>query len=195
MNERTFLASEVHKLESSERLSWLPPAEIVAALNLRNAMTVADIGAGTGFFSIPIAKEVGTSGKVIAVDTQQEMLNLLSEKLHNLDSPLNIELIKGKASNTTLTEHSVDVVFMANVWHELDDHALVLKEVQRILRPDGRLVILDWRTDVAQPPGPPLHHRIAFEAVAVLLRRHRWTPLPVMHVGLYSYIVQSMSTE
>ena len=195
MNERTFHASEAHKLETPERLSWLPPAEIVAALNLRNAMTIADVGAGTGFFSIPIAKEVGTSGKVIAVDMQQEMLNLLAQKLHNLDSPLNIELIKGEASNTTLTEHSVDVVFMANVWHELDDHALVLKEVQRILRPDGRLIILDWRTDVTQPPGPPLHHRIASEAVADLLRRHRWTPLPAMHVGLYSYIVQAMLTE
>ena len=133
MNERTFHASEARKLETPERLSWLPPAEIVAALNLRNAMTIADVGAGTGFFSIPIANEVGTSGKVIAVDMQQEMLNLLAQKLHNLDSPLNIELIKGEASNTTLTEHSVDVVFMANVWHELDDHALVLKEVQRIL--------------------------------------------------------------
>ena len=93
--------------------------------------------------------------------------------------------------STTLSSNSVDMVFMANVWHELDDHAATLNEVRRILRPDGWLAILDWRTDVPQPPGPPSDHRISSNVVANLLRENGWLPLHTLHVGTYSYLIQS----
>jgi ubiquinone/menaquinone biosynthesis C-methylase UbiE len=191
MNERTFHASNAKKLEDPERLSWSPPAAIIASLRLRKGMTIADIGAGTGYFAIPIAKELGDDGKVLAIDLQQGMLDLLNEKLRQLDSISNIELIQGEAMSTTLPPGSVDMVFMANVWHELDDHATTLKEVRRILCPGGRLAILDWRTDVAQPPGPPPDHRISSDIVTKMLAENGWSTSHISHVGTYSYLIQS----
>jgi ubiquinone/menaquinone biosynthesis C-methylase UbiE len=191
MNERTFHANNAKKLEDPERFTWLPPADIVASLHLRKGMTVADIGAGTGYFAIPIAKELGDNGKVLAIDLQHRMLDLLNEKLRKLDSISNIELIQGEAMSTTLSPRSVDMVFMANVWHELDNHAATLNEVRRILRPDGRLAILDWRTDVTQPPGPPPDHRISSDAVTKMLTENGWATSHISHIGIYSYLIQS----
>jgi ubiquinone/menaquinone biosynthesis C-methylase UbiE len=191
MNDRTFEAKHAYKLEDPARLTWLPPSEVVTALHLRPGLIVADIGAGTGYFALPLAHEVGSAGNVIAVDLQQEMLELLRVKFHLEGSPKNIELVRGDAAATTLRGHSVDLVFLANVWHELDDHTAVLAEARRILRPSGRIAILDWRPDVVQPPGPPLEHRLAPDAVVAAVKREGWTLLTTANVGAYSYLVQA----
>ena len=81
MNDRVFKHTEAHKLEDPERLKWLPAAEILAHLRVAPGMKVADVGAGTGYFSIPIARAVGALGHVFAVDLQPEMLALLRGKL------------------------------------------------------------------------------------------------------------------
>ncbi|MEW6510842.1 MAG: methyltransferase domain-containing protein [Bacteroidota bacterium] len=191
MNSRTFQAKDAHKLEDPERLRWLPPGDVVAALQLRKGTAVADIGAGTGYFTLPIATAVGEKGQVFAVDFQEEMLLLLQKKLQRNPAAGNITLVRGEASATTLPSGSVDLKFLANVWHELDDHPAVLKEARRIIRPDGRIAILDWRPDVTVPPGPPREHRIAAEAVADVLRSAGWKMLSLVPVGTYSYLVQA----
>jgi arsenite methyltransferase len=191
MNERTFQAQHAHRLEDPERLKWLPPAEVISSLQLRSGMAVADIGAGTGYFSIPIADAVGKKGKVYAVDFQQEMLGHIRQKLQREGLPKNIELLFGDAIATTVPGQSVDLVFLANVWHELDDHAAVLAEAKRVLRPKGRIAILDWRPDVVQPPGPPLGHRIAPHAVATTMQSKGWILESMHNVGLYGYIVKA----
>ena len=177
MNERTFSASDAHKLEDPERLTWLPPKEIIGSLELKPGMTVADIGAGTGYWALPIAKAIGSDGKVYAVDFQTGMLDLLGKKLLEPNAPVNVSPVHGLATHTTLPSSCVDLVFMASLWHELDDHALVLKEAARLLGKDGRLAILDWRTNVSFPPGPPIEHRVASSAVAETLRSNGWNVL------------------
>ena len=154
-------------------------------------MSVADIGAGTGYFSLPIAQQIGNTGKLFAVDFQDEMLDHIRKKLGRQEAPRNIELKHGEAVATTLRDQSVDLVYLANVWHELDDQGTVLNEAKRILRPGGELAILDWRPDVVQPPGPPLQHRVAPDAVALTAQREGWTLLSMGHVGVYSYLVQA----
>jgi len=188
MNERTFLAKDAHKLEDPERHTWLPPADVLARLGLRKGMTVADIGAGTGYFTLPISREIGNTGRVFAVDLQQEMLELLRKKLPR--ELTNVELHKGEALATTLKDHSIDLAFIANVWHELDDYSTVLKEIHRILKPAGKLAILDWRPDVSVPPGPPFEHRIAPDKVAQQLRDEGWKVTSSDQVGTYGYLVQ-----
>jgi precorrin-6B methylase 2 len=81
MHDRVFKHTEAHKLEDPERLRWLPPAEVISHLRLLPGMKIADIGAGTGYFSIPIARAVGDGGRVPAADLQPEMLELLRQKL------------------------------------------------------------------------------------------------------------------
>jgi ubiquinone/menaquinone biosynthesis C-methylase UbiE len=164
---------------------------VLKALHLKRGMTVADIGAGTGYFALPIAREVGDSGKVLAVDFQTEMLEHLRRKTSLESSPRNIELVNGQATVTKLRDSSVDLVFLANVWHELDDHAAVLTEAKRILRRSGHIVILDWRPDVPQPPGPPLEHRIAPKAAAATVQQEGWTLISKSDVGEYHYLVQA----
>ena len=85
-------------------------------------MCVADIGAGTGFFTLPIAWAVEGWGKVYALDFQTGMLELLGRKLLEANAPANISLVHATATHTTLPATCADLVFMANIWHELDDH-------------------------------------------------------------------------
>ena len=191
MNERTFRVSEAQKLEDPERLKWLPPAEILDRLKLKPSTTVADVGAGTGYFTIPLAEFLGPTGTVYAVDLQRGMLDILTGKLSRQTTPLNVVVKHGTASRTGLPEESCDLVFMANLWHELDNHAAVLQETSRILRPAGRLAFLDWRHDLLPPPGPPAHHRLAMNGVVSVLRQNGWNDQHAAHVALYSYMIVS----
>ena len=187
MNERTFHASQAHKLDDPQRKAWLPPQEVLAALRLRPPSVVADIGAGTGYFSLPLADAAETA-RVYAVDLQAEMLRLLEQKL-SPQQAARITLLEGRATALPLAGASCDLVLMANLWHELDGRPAVLAECRRILREQGRVAILDWRPGVAQPPGPSLAHRIPMEAVVRELEESGWKRPDARSIGEYSYLV------
>ena len=187
MNERTFRPAEAHKLEDPARLKWLPVDAILERLSLRPGLQVADIGAGTGFFAIPMARAVGPDGRVFAVDLQSEMLQLLRHKL--TAGTGNLETLEGSAHQSNLPGESCDLVLVANVWHELDDHPGALAEAARVLRPEGRLAILDWRADAVRPPGPPIDHRWPVEKTIHLLEQNGWTVHNYGAIGSYSYLV------
>lgn len=189
MPEKTFDPRNAHKLDDSARLQWLPPDVVISALRLVPGMNVADIGAGSGYFTLPIARKVGPDGKVFAVDLQPAMLSLLSGRLAAGQDIRNVEVIEADAADTRLPSRSCDVVLMAAVWHELDDHVRVLREVSRVLREGGSLAILDWRPDVDRPPGPPLDHRIPPDRVARTLEANGWAAQPPQWIGPYSYLI------
>ena len=189
MNERRFNAAHAHRLDDPERRAWLPPAEVLGALALHVGDTIADVGAGTGYFSLPLAQAVGPQGKVYAVDAQEEMLSLLRQKLDEFTLSI-VELIHAEADNTGLPASCCDLVFAANVWHEFDDHAAVLREFARVLKPDGRIAILDWRTDVLSEHGPPLEHRLDSSHAVDALRSSGFQKVATANVGLYSWLVQ-----
>ncbi len=200
MHDRMFNPAESHRLEDPERARFLPPAEVVSALELAPGMVIADIGAGTGYFAVPIAQAILPGGRLFAVDVQKEMLMRLDARLRQVGASGNISLVEGDAAGTTLPDTSCDRILIANVWHELPDHAAALTEFARILRPNGRLAILDWRADVparsksaprteSDPPGPPAEHRISAEEVARSLETAGWRVLSQRNVGQYSYLV------
>jgi ubiquinone/menaquinone biosynthesis C-methylase UbiE len=200
MHDRLFDPAQSHRLESPDRLAFMPPTEVIAALDLAPGITVADIGAGTGYFAIPVAQAIAPGGRVFAVDVQREMLMRLDAKLRQLGASGNISLVEGDAISTSLPEASCDRVLVANVWHELPNHSLALHEFARILRPAGRVIILDWRTDVparsksaprtdTDPPGPPGEHRISSDQVAATLTACGWHVLTQGSAGQYSYIL------
>jgi ubiquinone/menaquinone biosynthesis C-methylase UbiE len=189
MNERTFKASEAHKLEDPERLKWLPPAGVADEIAVDAGTTIADIGAGTGFFAIPLARMAGDSGHVFAVDIQPEMLDLLRKKLDQPGAVQNVELLHGTALQTGLAAASCDLVLLANIWHELDDREAVLREAARVLRGAGRIAIVDWRADLENPPGPPADHRVPRASAEATLREAGWTILKSTHVASYHYLI------
>lgn len=188
MNERTFLASSAHKLEDPRRLEWLPPAELLKVMRPLTGTIVADIGAGTGYFTLPLAQTPDGPDLIYAVDIQPEMLSLLKNKLLPATSE-KVRLIEGTAARTNLPDASCDHLLLANIWHELDERSAVLAECRRILRGNGRIAILDWSPDVDATFGPPLHHRIASSAAAGELEASGFVGVNQQKIGLYSYLV------
>ncbi len=190
MHERRFNPAQAHKLDAPERGTWLPVNEVLAQLALFPGMTIGDIGAGTGYFTLPMASAVGAAGRVYAVDVEPRMLELVQDKLTEFRTT-NVQCVQGEASTTNLADAACDLVFMANVWHEFDSHPAVLKEVTRILKPGGRIAILDWCADLDSPPGPPKAHRIPKQDVCDLLAKSGFKALSMSHAGKFSYLVQA----
>jgi ubiquinone/menaquinone biosynthesis C-methylase UbiE len=188
MHERRFNPSRAHLLEDPERKEWLPPDEVIAALHLREGEDIADLGAGTGFFALPMAKALGSGGRVFAVDVAPEMLARLRSRLTEAGIE-NVQCFEGEASSTGLSSACADVVFMANVWHEFDDHAEVLAEARRLLKPGGRIAILDWRPDAEPGHGPPVGHRIAASAAEASMEAAGLVIRFDGNVGRYSWLL------
>ncbi|MGA7521098.1 MAG: methyltransferase domain-containing protein [Acidobacteriaceae bacterium] len=188
MHERRFPPSQANRLDDPERRNWLPPDEVVSRLALQPGWTVADIGAGTGYFTLPMAEAVGAHGRVFAVDVAPEMLERIRAKIAGA-SLHNVQLMAGEASATGIAPQSCDCLFLANVWHEFDDRAAVLTEATRVLKGNGRIAILDWRPDVEPNHGPPLDHRISEEAATDALLTAGFCPDAQSQVGRYSWLV------
>ncbi|MBW4039589.1 MAG: methyltransferase domain-containing protein [Acidobacteria bacterium] len=188
MNERTFSSSQAHRLDAAERKEWLPIAGVLDRLALRPGMRVADIGAGTGYFSLPIAEDVGPDGVVFAVDVQPEMLAFIEEKLKAAGAS-NVRCSVGEAVRTGLKEKNCDLILMSYLWHELDDVDIVLLEAQRILADGGSIAIVDWKPGVVRPPGPPLEQRIAVEQVAESLQKAGFGVRSAENMGPFGYMI------
>lgn len=186
-HEKRFHHGRAHVLDDPERKTFHPVDEILAHLALTPGLRVADVGAGTGYFAIPLAQRVGPTGHVCAVDVQPEMLEHLAKKLEGHSLP--IATVHGEASATTLDRASQDLVLYMNVFHEVDDPAKTLAEARRVLRPGGRVAVLEWRTDVVPEPGPPADHRVSPESVAGALRAAGFEPGETHLVGPFAYMV------
>lgn len=190
MSERRFDASLANRLDVPERLTWLPPVEVISALHVQPGETVADVGAGTGYFSLPFARTVGVYGRILAVDAQREMLTHLREKVDSLQGS-NIEFIHAEADATCLPSATCDLVFLANVWHEFADRKAVLTESRRILKDGGRIALLDWRPDVEPEHGPPREHRLSASGAAAEVLAAGFNQISHRNVGKYSWLVQA----
>jgi ubiquinone/menaquinone biosynthesis C-methylase UbiE len=182
-HDRMFKHDHAHKLDDPERQKWLPAAAVVEKLALEPGTRVADIGAGTGYFAIPMAR---AGAEVVAVDMQKEMLDMLRSRLAPADR---VTLVLGEATKTTLADASVELAFLANVWHEIDDQPAALAEIERVVGPHGRVAIVDWRPDAEQTNGPPRDHRIAASDVVASLRARGWKVESPANIGLYHYVV------
>jgi ubiquinone/menaquinone biosynthesis C-methylase UbiE len=187
-NERRFDPKSLNKLEAPDRSQQFPVDAILDAVGACGMLNVADIGAGSGYFALSMARRVAP-GKVYAVDSQAEMLAVLRGKLAAVGAPTNIELFAGEDSATGLPEASCDLVFLSAVWHEIDDHAAALREFSRIAAPNAKLAIIDWRTDATRPPGPPLEHRIERGTVESTLEEGGWGVVKSDVVSDWTYIV------
>jgi ubiquinone/menaquinone biosynthesis C-methylase UbiE len=191
MTDRRFDASKACRLDDPARLLWLPPAEVIGALVIQSGDFIADIGAGSGYFTLPLAKATGPRGQVYAVDSQARMLELLRQKL-DAKQPSNIQEIQAEADSTGLPDASCHLVFMANVWHEFADRAAVLRECKRILKTDGRIAILDWRPDVEPEAGPPLDHRLSATQAENDLQCTGFRLDARTNIGKFSWLIQGI---
>jgi len=189
MSEKIFNPDLAQRLEDPERKTWMPPDEIIAPLELQHGMHIADVGTGTGYFSLPLSEAVGSEGKVYAIDPVAEMRAILEKKLEAPDAPRNIVVLAGLAEKLPLDDHSCDVVFFANVWHGVDDLEAALRECLRVLRAPGQVLILDWHHDRERPPGPPLERRIPAVNVITFFQERDWTITEHRNIGPNHYLI------
>ncbi len=150
-------------LDRPEREAEENPEGALDAIGIRPGMSVADIGAGTGYFTLRIARRVGPGGKVYANDLQPEMLRRLRE---NADRArlTNIETVIGGETDPKLPKGQMDVVLLVDVYHEFSRPQLMLEQIRQLLKPDGRLVLLEYRKE---DPSVPirLEHKMSVEEV------------------------------
>jgi ubiquinone/menaquinone biosynthesis C-methylase UbiE len=143
-------------LERSERDAEEHTETLVEHLQLRPGEVVADIGAGTGYYSRRLAKRVGPAGKVFAEDIQPEMLVLLTNKMAEIGIT-NVVPILGSTTNPALPAGSVDLVLLVDVYHEFDFPYEMMEGICRGLKPGGRVVFVEFRGEDPQVPIKPLH--------------------------------------
>jgi SAM-dependent methyltransferase len=143
-------------LERPERASEENPDLALDALGLRPGMVVADIGAGTGYMSLRLAKRVGPSGKVYANDLQPDMLRLLRENAARAGIA-NIVTVLGEEADPKLPQGQIDLVLLVDVYHEFSEPQKMLRKIRETLKPDGRLVLLEYRKEDPSIPIRPEH--------------------------------------
>ncbi|MDX1535086.1 MAG: methyltransferase domain-containing protein [Thermoplasmata archaeon] len=178
-----FDPEHLERLTDPERLEWQDPPAILRAMGLRSGMTLADVGCGTGFFSLPAGDLVGPAGRVYAVDMQEAMLWALQGRIVKHGATRVLPVLS-REDVIPLPSGSVDRALLVNALHELDGDA-TLQEVRRILRGDGRFGVVDWKKEPMEH-GPPVEHRIAVEEARAWLAEAGFEGEDV-EVGPYHY--------
>jgi len=153
-------------LISEERKKELDPLKYLKEKGLKKGMAFADIGCGPGFFVFPASDIVGEKGKVYALDTQQEMLNELNKR----NPSKNVVALKSEETKLPVEDKAVDIALMVFVLHEVHHPVEFLKEVKRILKPTGRLIVIDWEKKVEEK-GPPFEERVPKEKVKEIFQQ------------------------
>jgi ubiquinone/menaquinone biosynthesis C-methylase UbiE len=125
-------------------------------LKLTAGMTVCDMGCGNGFWTLPMAKDVGPGGSVLAVDIQPEMLDKLRARAGK-DNIENIEPVLGEVDNPNLPKGKVDLLLMVDVYHEFSHPQSMLWGIRRSLKPEGVVALLEYREEDPTVPIKPLH--------------------------------------
>jgi ubiquinone/menaquinone biosynthesis C-methylase UbiE len=143
-------------LDRSDRQAEERSDLAIKELNLKPGMVVADIGAGTGYYSIRLAKRVSPGGRVLAIDIQPEMLDRLRINA-NAANVKNVETILGSESDPRLPSGTVDLAIMVDVYHELSRPQRILEHIRDALKPDGELVLLEYRKEDPSVPIRPEH--------------------------------------
>lgn len=143
-------------LERDERLDEERPDIVLNALELKANMTVADIGAGTGFYTWRIAHRVGAGGMVYAVDVQQEMIKALGQQMARRGAA-NVRPVLGTSADPKLPPNSLDLALLVDVYHEFDQPYEMLAAIVRAVKPGGRVAFVEFRANDSQVPIKPLH--------------------------------------
>jgi ubiquinone/menaquinone biosynthesis C-methylase UbiE len=154
--------------DDPKRDAWQKPRELVAALGLAPGQTVADLGAGSGYFSRYLAERVGPGGTVLAVDIEPTLVTHLRERAVR-EGNANVVPILASPDNPRLPNAGVDLILIVDTFHHFDHRTQYLPQLRRALRAGGRIGIVDWKSGEL-PEGPPPDHKLARERVIEEMR-------------------------
>jgi cyclopropane fatty-acyl-phospholipid synthase-like methyltransferase len=148
------------EFDDPNRDEWQKPHEVIQALALKPDAVIADIGSGTGYFSVRFAHMV-PKGRVYGVDTEPDMVKYLAERAKR-EGLKNLIAVKGAPGDPRLPE-KVDLIVMVDVFHHIEDRDRYFRRLHDSFKPDGRIAIIDFRMD--SPEGPPRSARITPDRV------------------------------
>jgi ubiquinone/menaquinone biosynthesis C-methylase UbiE len=178
----------VKMFESAERDTWQKPEEVMKHLQLRAGDVVADIGAGTGYFTRRFATAVGPQGKAIGLDIETTMVTHINNeaKKHGV---ANLTARQVPPNDPQLAPQSVDVVFICDTYHHMQDRVAYARLLATALKPGGRIVIIDFYKREL-PIGPPVEWKLTPEAVTEEFRQAGFQPLRAVDFLPYQYFLE-----
>ncbi len=167
---------------------FLNVQKIIGSLGIQPGMSVADFGSGSGYFSIPLARQVGPEGKVFALDIQESALEIVRAKAKAMGLA-NLEAVRGNlevSGGSTLGDNSQDIVFMANILFQSAKAQDIIREAKRVLKSGGRLLIVEWRKG-AGGIGLPDHMRVDEQTVKQTIVQEGLSFVTGLDAGQFHY--------
>jgi predicted methyltransferase len=150
-------------LDRAERVEEEGTDRALGLIGVQPGSTVADIGAGSGYYTVRLAKLVGASGRVYANDIQPGMLNLIRRRL-STERIRNVEVVLGTETDPGLPRGAIDLALLVDVYHEFSDPQVMLRRIREALKPGGRLVLLEYRAEDPAIPIRPEHKMTVAQA-------------------------------
>lgn len=154
----------VERFEDPARADWQRPDEVVESLGLRPGQNVADIGAGTGYFTRRLARRVSPGGFALAVDVEPGFFPYVNKRARE-DGQFNILTVQADYENPRLEENSLDLIFICDTLHHIENRASYYQHLKKALRPGGRVVVVDFFKDKKIPVGPGPAMRLSAASV------------------------------
>jgi cyclopropane fatty-acyl-phospholipid synthase-like methyltransferase len=171
----------VERFESPERDAYQMPEKVIDALGDLKGKTIMDIGAGSGYFSVKLAKR---AERIIAADVSKDFQEFLRDRIAK-ENIKNITLRLLPFDSPELKEQEVDMVFMSNTYHHIDHRPRYFSKVRSGLKPNGSLVIIDYvKSDI--PVGPPTEHKVSIDIIIAELKKAGFTNVDI-NVNLLPY--------
>jgi SAM-dependent methyltransferase len=158
-------------LEREGREEFQKPAEVMKAFELRPGMKVADVGCGSGYFTVKVAEEIGPEGHIWAIDAWQDMLDHLERRLL-IEGFENVELVKVERDDPEIPDGEADLILMVDVYHYIKDRVAYGKVLRKDLAPGGRLIVIDYipKSLEERPWGPPPSQHMSEEELTADLK-------------------------
>ena len=181
----TDIKQYLEQLDSEERDQYQKPRQVIEALNLKPGLAVADLGSGSGYFTRRFIEAVTETGKVYAVDVEPEMLKYAEESVVHMHRSYTAEFILARPDNPKLPYGSIDLLFLCNTYHHLEERAKYFSDTRSSLKPGGRIAIIDFYHDERSGElGFPKQHLVPRETVIAeltksgyrLVREHTFLP-------------------
>lgn len=161
---RLFKPENLGLLEPPDRDVWQRPEQIMDALQIAEGSVVADLGAGSGWFTIRLARRVGPNGKVYAEDIQQPMVSAMNVRIKREGLEKIVQTVLGTPSDPRLPRNALDAVLIVDAYYEMENPVVLLRNTAASLKPTGRLGIVNY-TKEGFGPGPPMEERVDAERV------------------------------
>lgn len=177
----------VEVFDDPHRAEWQKPDRIPGALGLKPGMSVADIGAGTGYFLKHFSDAVGPSGKVYAVDIEPKLAEYMRQRARR-ENTSNVTVVLAEPDDPKLPAGALDVIFICDTWHHINDRLDYLGLLARALKPGGIVAVVDYQKRET-PVGPPVEARLSREEVVVEFAEAGWKLAGTSDILPYQYLL------